>query len=72
MQPAIGAMAKVYVMEGQRADVSREDLVRDACRRANQDGKAVVFFRDAAKFKERYAMQTGLNYFGDDRGSMSA
>jgi uncharacterized protein YdhG (YjbR/CyaY superfamily) len=23
---------------------------------ANKDGKAVIFFRDAAKFKERYAM----------------
>ena len=37
---------------------------------ANSDGKAVVFFRDAAKFKERYAM-LGFNDSAKlDDGSM--
>jgi uncharacterized protein YdhG (YjbR/CyaY superfamily) len=37
---------------------------------ANKDGKAVVFFRDAAKFKERYAM-LGFNDSANlDKGSM--
>ena len=37
---------------------------------ANKDGKVVVFFRDAAKFKERYAM-LGFNDNADlDNGSM--
>jgi len=37
---------------------------------ANKDGKVVVFFRDAAKFKERYAM-LGFNDSANlDDGSM--
>ena len=37
---------------------------------ANKDGKAVVFFRDAAKFKERYAM-LGFNDSANlDNGAM--
>jgi uncharacterized protein YdhG (YjbR/CyaY superfamily) len=37
---------------------------------ANKDGKVVVFFRDAAKFKERYAM-LGFNDSANlDKGSM--
>ena len=37
---------------------------------ANKDGKAVLFFRDAAKFKERYAM-LGFNDSAQlDDGSM--
>jgi uncharacterized protein YdhG (YjbR/CyaY superfamily) len=37
---------------------------------ANKDGKVVVFFRDAAKFKERYAM-LGFNDTANlDDGSM--
>jgi uncharacterized protein YdhG (YjbR/CyaY superfamily) len=37
---------------------------------ANKDGKVVVFFRDAAKFKERYAM-LGFNDTAElDDGSM--
>ena len=37
---------------------------------ANKDGKVVVFFRDAAKFKERYAM-LGFNDSANlDKGTM--
>jgi uncharacterized protein YdhG (YjbR/CyaY superfamily) len=37
---------------------------------ANKDGKVVVFFRDAGKFKERYAM-LGFNDSSNlDDGSM--
>ena len=37
---------------------------------ANSDGKVVVFFRDAGKFKERYSM-LGFNEAANlDRGSM--
>jgi uncharacterized protein YdhG (YjbR/CyaY superfamily) len=37
---------------------------------ANEDGKVVLFFRDAAKFKERYAM-LGFNDTANlDEGSM--
>ena len=37
---------------------------------ANKDGKAVIFFRDAGKFKERYAM-LGFNDTANlDDGSM--
>ena len=37
---------------------------------ANKDGKVVVFFRDAAKFKERYAM-LGFNDTANlDSGNM--
>ena len=37
---------------------------------ANKDGKVVVFFRDAAKFKERYAM-LGFNDSANlDKGAM--
>ena len=37
---------------------------------ANKDGKVVVFFRDAGKFKERYAM-IGFNDSANlDEGSM--
>ena len=37
---------------------------------ANKDGKAVVFFRDAAKFKERYAMLGFNDSARLDDGSM--
>ena len=37
---------------------------------ANKDGKAVVFFRDAAKFKERYAMLGFQDNANLDDGSM--
>jgi uncharacterized protein YdhG (YjbR/CyaY superfamily) len=37
---------------------------------ANKDGKAVVFFRDAAKFKERYAMLGFQDNSNLDEGSM--
>jgi uncharacterized protein YdhG (YjbR/CyaY superfamily) len=37
---------------------------------ANKDGKVVVFFRDAAKFKERYAMLGFQDNAGLDDGSM--
>jgi hypothetical protein len=37
---------------------------------ANKDGKAVVFFRDARKFKERYAMLGFNDSANFDDGSM--
>jgi uncharacterized protein YdhG (YjbR/CyaY superfamily) len=37
---------------------------------ANKDGKAVVFFRDAGKFKERYAMLGFQDNANLDNGSM--
>jgi uncharacterized protein YdhG (YjbR/CyaY superfamily) len=37
---------------------------------ANKDGKVVVFFRDAAKFKERYAMLGFQDTSNLDDGSM--
>jgi len=37
---------------------------------ANKDGKVVVFFRDAAKFKERYAMLGFQDNAALDDGSM--
>ena len=37
---------------------------------ANNDGKVVVFFRDAAKFKERYAMLGFQDTSNLDDGSM--
>jgi uncharacterized protein YdhG (YjbR/CyaY superfamily) len=37
---------------------------------ANKDGKVVVFFRDAAKFKERYAMLGFQDNASLDDGSM--
>jgi uncharacterized protein YdhG (YjbR/CyaY superfamily) len=37
---------------------------------ANKDGKAVVFFRDAGKFKERYAMLGFQDNANLDDGSM--
>jgi uncharacterized protein YdhG (YjbR/CyaY superfamily) len=37
---------------------------------ANKDGKVVVFFRDAAKFKERYAMLGFQDSSNLDAGSM--
>jgi uncharacterized protein YdhG (YjbR/CyaY superfamily) len=37
---------------------------------ANNDGKVVVFFRDAGKFKERYAMLGFNDSAGLDDGSM--
>jgi uncharacterized protein YdhG (YjbR/CyaY superfamily) len=37
---------------------------------ANKDGKVVVFFRDAAKFKERYAMLGFQDSSNLDDGSM--
>jgi uncharacterized protein YdhG (YjbR/CyaY superfamily) len=37
---------------------------------ANKDGKVVVFFRDAAKFKERYAMLGFQDNANLDAGSM--
>ena len=37
---------------------------------ANKDGKVVVFFRDAAKFKERYAMLGFQDNAALDNGSM--
>jgi uncharacterized protein YdhG (YjbR/CyaY superfamily) len=37
---------------------------------ANADGKVVVFFRDAAKFKERYAMLGFNDTAGLDSGAM--
>ena len=37
---------------------------------ANKDGKVVVFFRDAAKFKERYAMLGFQDNANLDDGSM--
>jgi len=37
---------------------------------ANKDGKVVVFFRDAAKFKERYAMLGFQDNANLDEGSM--
>jgi uncharacterized protein YdhG (YjbR/CyaY superfamily) len=37
---------------------------------ANKDGKVVVFFRDAAKFKERYAMLGFQDNSNLDDGSM--
>jgi len=37
---------------------------------ANKDGKVVVFFRDAAKFKERYAMLGFQDHAALDDGSM--
>ena len=37
---------------------------------ANKDGKVVVFFRDAAKFKERYAMLGFQDASNLDDGSM--
>ena len=40
---------------GRRPGPHAEDLVRDA-RVCQKDGKVVCYFRDAGKFKERYAM----------------
>ena len=37
---------------------------------ANKDGKVLVFFRDAAKFKERYAMLGFQDNAALDNGSM--
>jgi uncharacterized protein YdhG (YjbR/CyaY superfamily) len=37
---------------------------------ANKDGKVVLFFRDAAKFKERYAMLGFQDSSNLDHGSM--
>ena len=37
---------------------------------ANKDGKVVLFFRDAAKFKERYAMLGFQDNANLDNGSM--
>ena len=37
---------------------------------ANKDGKVIVFFRDAAKFKERYAMLGFQDNAALDNGSM--
>ncbi len=37
---------------------------------ANRDGKVVVFFRDAGKFKERYAMLGDNDSANLDEGSM--
>jgi len=37
---------------------------------ANEDGKVVLFFRDAAKFKERYAMLGFQDQSNLDEGSM--
>jgi uncharacterized protein YdhG (YjbR/CyaY superfamily) len=37
---------------------------------ANKDGKAVIYFRDAAKFKERYAMLGFQDLAKLDKGTM--
>ena len=71
MQPADRAMAKKVhaIVKANAPDLSPKTWYGMPAY-ANQDGKAVVFFRDAAKFKERYAM-LGFNDSANlDKGSM--
>jgi uncharacterized protein YdhG (YjbR/CyaY superfamily) len=71
MQPADRAMAKKVhaIVKDNAPDLSPKTWYGMPAY-ANKDGKAVVFFRDAAKFKERYAM-LGFNDSANlDKGSM--
>jgi uncharacterized protein YdhG (YjbR/CyaY superfamily) len=71
MQPADRAMAKRVhaIVKDNAPDLSPKTWYGMPAY-ANKDGKAVVFFRDAAKFKERYAM-LGFNDSANlDKGSM--
>ena len=71
MQPADRAMAKKVhaIVKANAPDLSPKTWYGMPAY-ANKDGKAVVFFRDAAKFKERYAM-LGFNDSANlDKGSM--
>ena len=71
MQPADRAMAKkVHAIVKTNAPDLAPKTWYGMPAYANKDGKAVVFFRDAAKFKERYAM-LGFNDSANlDKGSM--
>jgi uncharacterized protein YdhG (YjbR/CyaY superfamily) len=71
MQPADRAMAKkVHAIVKDNAPDLLPKTWYGMPAYANKDGKAVVFFRDAAKFKERYAM-LGFNDSANlDKGSM--
>ena len=71
MQPADRAMAKRIhkIIKDSAPDLAPKTWYGMPAY-ANKDGKAVVFFRDAAKFKERYAM-LGFNDSANlDKGSM--
>ena len=71
MQPADRAMAKKVhaIVKANAPDLAPKTWYGMPAY-ANTDGKAVVFFRDAAKFKERYAM-LGFNDSANlDKGSM--
>ena len=71
MQPADRAMAKKVhaIVKANAPDLSPKTWYGMPAY-ATKDGKAVVFFRDAAKFKERYAM-LGFNDSANlDKGSM--
>ena len=71
MQPADRAMAKRVhaIVKANAPDLSPKTWYGMPAY-ANKDGKAVVFFRDAAKFKERYAM-LGFNDSANlDSGAM--
>jgi len=71
MQPSDRAMAKKVhaIVKDNAPDLSPKTWYGMPAY-ANKDGKAVVFFRDAAKFKERYAM-LGFNDSANlDKGSM--
>ena len=71
MQPADRAMAKKVhaIVKANAPDLAPKTWYGMPAY-ANKDGKAVVFFRDAAKFKERYAM-LGFNDSANlDKGSM--
>ena len=71
MQPADRAMAKrIHAIVKENAPDLSPKTWYGMPAYANKDGKAVVFFRDAAKFKERYAM-LGFNDSANlDKGSM--
>ena len=65
---AIGKRLHALIKEA-APDLVAEDLVRDA-RVCNKDGKVVCFFRNAGKFKDRYAT-FGFNDSAKlDEGSM--
>jgi uncharacterized protein YdhG (YjbR/CyaY superfamily) len=71
MQPADRAMAKRVhaIVKDSAPDLSPKTWYGMPAY-ANKDGKAVVFFRDAAKFKERYAMLGFNDSASLDKGTM--
>ena len=55
--------------QGRRSRAHTEDVVRDA-RLCNKDGKVVVFFKNAGKFKSRYSNLGFSDNANLDAGSM--